>query len=260
MNLAFPINYAPAKDRARWFLEAKFPRALLNYRIFRKVGFEPEIALLPGLCDPKKASLDIGANIGVFTWHLLKHSRSILAFEPNPHLCNLLLRTFGSSIDIHQIALSNRRGTSKLSFPGNSHALGSLQTLRDHLPGTGGNRLTNFTVKTRPLDDLDMPPVGFIKIDVEGHELNVLKGAQRTILRNRPTLLIEIEERHNPGALKRAEEMLAGWGYAGRVLLENTLLPLANFDPAKHQNSNNIDHNGQRLGPYINNFIFSPEA
>ena len=173
MNLSFPINYAPPKDRARWFLEENFPRTLLNYRIFRKVGFEPEIALLPMLCDPKKASLDIGANIGVFTWHLLKHSRSTVAFEPNPRLCNLLLRTFGSSIDIHQIALSNIRGISKLSFPGNSHALGSLLALRGHLQAHEGNRLTNFTVKTHPLDDLDMPPVGFIKIDVEGHELNV---------------------------------------------------------------------------------------
>jgi len=54
--------------------------------------------------------------------------------------------------------------------------------------------------------------------------------------------------------------MLAGWGYAGRCLLDNTLLPRSNFDPARHQNSNNIDVNGQRLGPYINNFIFSPEA
>ncbi|MDA9981352.1 FkbM family methyltransferase [Gammaproteobacteria bacterium] len=260
MNLSFPINYAPPKDWARWFLEENFPRTLLNYRIFRKVGFEPEIALLPMLCDPKKASLDIGANIGVFTWHLLKHSRSILAFEPNPRLCNLLLRTFGSSIDIHQIALSNLRGSSKLSFPGNSHALGSLHTVQGHLPGGEDDHLTNFTVKTRPLDDLGMPPIGFIKIDVEGHELNVLKGAQQTILRNRPMLLIEIEERHSPEALKSAEEMLAGWGYAGRFLLDNTLLPLSNFDPARHQNSNNIDHNGQRLGPYINNFIFSPEA
>lgn len=58
------------------------------------------------------------------------------------------------------------------------------------------------------LDDIIKDDVGFIKIDVEGHELAVLKGATSLINRCRPVLLVECEERHSPGGTERLFKFL----------------------------------------------------
>jgi len=253
------INIVETKAGTRRLMERHFPRAMMNFRVLKKTGFEKEMTFLPELCDPKKVSLDIGANIGMFTWHLKRHSLSTMAFEPNPYLSGLLRRTFKGSVPVRQIALSNRRGTASLSFPNDEHALGSLaatdgqQCLSDNSAS-----YTSFDVETLRLDDLELPPVGFVKIDVEGHELEVLEGAQQTIRRHRPKLLVEIEERHRPGAVKKVIELLTKWGYAGSVLINGKLTAVSEFRLDTHQNPLNLDDYGNRIGTYINNFIFTP--
>mgnify|MGYP000034593587 FL=1 len=255
------IDFIETKTSTRHMMEKHFPRAMMNFRILKKTGFEREMAFLPELCDPDKISLDIGANIGMFTWHLRRHSLATMAFEPNPYLSDLLRRTFGDSVPVRQVALSNRCGTERLSFPNDEHALGSLGDTEDHqYLEENSDRFTSFDVETLRLDDLDFPPIGFIKIDVEGHELEVLEGAQRTIRTHHPKLLIEIEERHRPGAVKRVIELLTKWGYAGSVLIQGNLSAVSEFRLATHQNPLNLDDRGNRIGTYINNFIFTPRS
>jgi len=231
----------------------------MNYRIFKKTGFEKEMTFLPELCNPKKVSLDIGANIGIFTWHLRRHSLSAMAFEPNPYLSSLLRRTFRGSVPVRQVALSNQCGTASLSFPNDEHALGSLGTVEGQqcLPDNSDS-FTAFNVETLRLDDLELPVVGFVKIDVEGHELEVLEGAQQTIRTHRPNLLVEIEERHRPGAVQEVIELLTKWGYVGRFLLNGDLKAVSEFSLESHQNLRNLDECGNRIGTYINNFMFYP--
>jgi hypothetical protein len=60
-----------------------------------------------------------------------------------------------------------------------------------------------------------MPPVGFIKIDVEGHELSVIKGATALIRRDSPIILVELEDRHRPDAMRSFSSFLGGLGYGG---------------------------------------------
>ena len=86
------------------------------------------------------------------------------------------------------------------------------------------------SVQTACLDDVTLPRIGFIKIDVEGHELNVLEGAKRTISRDRPTLLIECEERHNPGGVSKLRELFRDAGYEGRFLHMDRMRSLDEFD------------------------------
>ena len=61
--------------------------------------------------------------------------------------------------------------------------------------------------------------MSFIKIDVEGHEEAVLRGMQGLMRCWRPTVLVEVEERHNPGAVGRVAAFMATHGYQGFFLL-----------------------------------------
>src|SRR5947209_3295951 len=79
--------------------------------------------------------------------------------------------------------------------------------------------------------------VGFIKIDVEGHEHSVLQGAQRTIERCRPRVLIEAEERHAPGSVRRIQAFFRRFGYRGYFVFHRQLAPIERFDPARMQRS-----------------------
>jgi hypothetical protein len=112
------------------------------------------------------------------------------------------------------------------------------------------------------LDDYNLASVGFIKIDVEGHELAVLRGGLKTIQRCLPMLLIEIEDRHKPRALKEVCELLGEIGYEGYFICKNQLNSVNCFDPTTHQNPKNIGgwkSGWKRSGVYINNFIFAPK-
>jgi hypothetical protein len=110
-------------------------------------------------------------------------------------------------------------------------------------------------VAMRTLDTMALDPVGFIKVDVEGHELAVLRGAHALIARDRPTMLVELEERFGEGSIARVREFLEPQGYRGLFLDGKNLHPVAAFDPARHQ----MMANWGTLGSYINNFIFLPE-
>jgi hypothetical protein len=70
------------------------------------------------------------------------------------------------------------------------------------------------------LDDYALDRVGFIKIDVEGHELAVLKGAEATIRGSMPSLLVEIEERHSLCGIQNVTAFLTGLRYEGFFVLK----------------------------------------
>ena len=105
-------------------------------------------------------------------------------------------------------------------------------------------------VQTARLDDYQLPPVGFIKIDVEGHEEAVLRGAAQTIARNRPVLMIEIEERHNPGALGRLFERFGADRYRVQCAIDGAL---ADSPPLARLMTQTRDDPS-----YISNFFFVP--
>ena len=105
-------------------------------------------------------------------------------------------------------------------------------------------------VSTRRLDSFNLEDVSFIKIDVEGYEEAVLNGAKDTIQKNRPSLLIEIEERHKLGATTQIPLMLENMRYSGWFLLEGQWHSFSKFEVSKHQRVNELS--------YINNFVFLP--
>jgi FkbM family methyltransferase len=220
----------------------------------RRLG-EAEFALIPFLCAKAKSSIDVGANVGVWSWAMAKHSTRVHAFEPNPKNLAKLRRNLGTvaNISIHGVALGDRAGEATLRIPrgakGHSNQGASLSRA-----AVGDDRAyTALAVEQKPLDDCAIDNVGFIKIDVEGFEQSVLQGAGETIARDRPNLLMEIEEAHTDIPVDDSVRRVEALGYRCLYLRRGTLTPFSQFDPA-------ADHgNPQAPEDYVFNFIFLPE-
>jgi len=132
-------------------------------------------------------------------------------------------------------------------------------TIAPSNPLPGASELQLHTVRCARLDDYRLAPVGFIKIDVEGHEGAVLAGARDTVARNHPIALVEAEERHNAVAVCGVARFFEEFGYRGYFLLEGRLRPIAEFDAAAHQDGSHLS-DGRHTGVYVNNFLFVPHT
>jgi FkbM family methyltransferase len=228
------------------------PRQELKRVIARELRKgEPELRLLPDLVDPKRAAVDVGANRGVWTHQMAALCPRVYAFEPNPKMFAILDAARPSNAEARQIALSDRTGMASLKVPrsargfSNQHA--SLET-----NWAGAMEFGVVEVATARLDELGLEPVGFIKIDVEGHESAVIAGAAGLIARDRPTLLVELEERHSDRSIEASIAQVEALGYDAFVFKNGAQRPIGEFDPQ-------VDHRDAVETPaYIFNFIFKP--
>lgn len=162
--------------------------------------------------------LDIGASTGSFTLLARFHPMRVVAFEPAPEVCEILyenvrLNGLEGQVEIHSIALSSADGTSILKIPLDEHTgLSCLGT------PTRFKKWRAVEVVTRRLDSLGLAP-DFIKLDVEGWELEVVKGARETLSRTRPPILMESAIGNlRPGLRfdyqpKQLEKLLRSYGY-----------------------------------------------
>lgn len=237
-----------------------------KYRILQRLGqTRPDVRLIASLCDANRVSVDVGADVGEFTIAMLASSRSVIAFEPRPAQAHDLASMFdavGVPVRVEAVALSDKPGVTTMrvveSEPGRS-TIDTDNVLRD----VDGGSVQSIDVPVKRLDDLHLDGVGLIKIDVEGHELAVLLGATDTLARNQPVLVVEAEERHHPNAVGEIADLLTGLGYAGYFELEGARRPIAEFDPAQHQNPARIgSHEDDRVAyrDYVNNFAFFPNG
>jgi FkbM family methyltransferase len=174
---------------------------------------EPEIALLVGLLQPGDAAIDVGAYIGT---HAIPMARAVgpagqvLAFEPQP-LARQLLRANLAANQIGNVRL-------EATLCGAARGWADIPAIDYHRPGNFG--ATAFEaggqgaerVPIAPLDDVfDGERLRLVKVDAEGMEADVLRGAQRLLERLRPILYVENE------SLERSEDLLrliAALGYA----------------------------------------------
>jgi FkbM family methyltransferase len=204
---------------------------------------------LPFLVDPRRNAVDAGANKGTYTYFLARLAKHVHAFEPNPKMFQILRRSTARNVTASPIALSNEAGTAELRIPrqrkgGYSNQGGSLSSAKI------SRNYKSVVVEARRLDDIELGDVGFIKIDVEGFEQEVIDGAAATIKRCRPTMLVELEERYTKVPIERALQNILDLGYRGLFLDRGILRPLEDFDPeTQHRTTTN---------GYIFNFIFLP--
>ena len=215
---------------------------------------EAELALLPFLVPPGRVAVDVGANKGVYTLNLAALAPKVHAFEPHPRLVARLARAVPRHVAVHAMALSDRAGSQIFRVPlgrrGTSNQRGSLN------PDGPDKRHVTFPVAVGTLDALDLGDVGFIKVDVEGTELDVLAGGRDLIARCRPTLLVEIEEIHNRRPIETALASVTAMGYRGLYLQHGVLRPLEAFDAER---DHRLPFHGDRRG-YVYNFIFLAAA
>jgi FkbM family methyltransferase len=173
--------------------------------------------------DPNKDFIDIGSHIGTYSWLLSPHFNYVHAFEPNKeiynYLCgNIALRNQSHKINTYNLGISDKEDN--LTFYMRSHD-GGGSGFEDIDSNEPTQDIGKLPVKT--LDSFNFNNIGFIKIDVEGHEKKVLLGAKETLEKNNyPPILFESwapgeHPEHNPQYVanlrKELFETLEGYGY-----------------------------------------------
>jgi FkbM family methyltransferase len=203
--------------------------------------------LLDLLCEPNRASLDIGAKVGMYTYRIRAHSSEVIAFEPVPMFNRVLRAVFeGKRVRIEPFAVSDRRGRAKLRLPyghdgSRKYGRSTIDPANQFDPEIVA-RVDEIEVETRRIDDYDLADLGFIKIDVEGHELAVLAGAEATLARHIPNLLIECNDEHQPDAVKRLGAWLDAHGYNARFVDDGELRPIDEYERDVHWMKRGIEN------------------
>jgi FkbM family methyltransferase len=173
---------------------------------------ETEMLGLPELVAPGSVCLDVGAAAGVYTQalsHLAGPTGQVHSVEPlvfaHPMWSRVLHAYAAANVQRHHLALGSRTGVEHMSVP--IGRLGPV-TGRSFLDAQASGRGSNAEFRDEmavavPVETLDrfsarvgLPRLDFVKIDVEGAELHVLRGGEQVIEAWRPTLLVEIEARH----------------------------------------------------------------
>jgi FkbM family methyltransferase len=255
----------PMRLAAWQVLEIFSPRTFWRLKVhqLRRRSFEHELRIAPHLCNPHKISIDIGASVGFYSVNICENSARCIAFEPRPDQAARLLRMVsatGLRIQVEALALSDSAGFACLRVPTGDPGRSSIEGA-NHMEVGDGNTEISVTVTKRSLDEYGLLEVGFIKIDVEGHEMAVLRGAENTLRNSMPIILVEIEERHRAGATRQIPAYLAGLGYEGFFVLNHQVIPIAHFDSSIHQNVQRLAESTQGCEShegYVNNFFFLP--
>lgn len=208
-------------------------------------------------------ALDIGAADGVFSARMLPLVGSrgqVHAFEPNPRRVEDLRRVSSRRFEIHAVALSDRAGVAKLRVPLRAgDPLGGMGSLEGPL-SKAGEEVEEVEVPVARLSEVltDLTRLDFIKCDVEGHEPAVLAGALSLLERFHPTVLIEIEQRHQDRPVADTFALFERLGYTGWAFFPNGLRRVADFDLQRDQLSLLRDDPLTAAPPpkYVNDFLF----
>lgn len=218
------------------------------WRAWRKAadGHEGELRLLSAIVPRDRIAIDVGANRGNYTFFLSRLAKQTIAYEPAPPMARFVREAQLPHVEVREAGVSDAAGLLTYCAPLNKK--GGPQYNIGYLgeglpPGTKG---IEMPVKVVRLDDENLTNVGFMKIDVEGHEYAVIDGARGLLARCRPNLLVEIlEGRGDREAVFRNKtvQLLAGLGYEVYVFARGALRPLC--DAPLNQN--------------VMNYIFLPQ-
>ena len=164
--------------------ETHFPK-MLKKSVDKGLAPEYQVAVRRRsieLCSKRGTALDIGANVGLWSRDLVDNFAKVVAFEPVAVFRECLEKNVsGPNFFISPLALGDHdtQATMIITEGNSGHSHLDPATL-----GTGD-------VQVVKLDNLNMDNIDYIKIDCEGYEYRVLQGAEQTVKRWRPIMVIE---------------------------------------------------------------------
>jgi FkbM family methyltransferase len=237
------------------------------YELALSLRRDPLLAIIDRYVANGDVTVDIGAHRGWYTRRLAARSgRSgrVHAVEPNPSGVAILraVARRHENVLIHQVAASDRSGTGLLRRPyfdgARTDAMGSLSN-----PALDDVPHDSIEVELARIDEIlqgEAGRVAFIKCDVEGHEHEALLGAEETITRHRPVILVEIEQRHRERPLRETLDWIVRHRYAGFFVARSGKRPLAEFDLERDQLRYVGPHlrRGRPDQAYVSDFLFTP--
>lgn len=221
-----------------------------------------EIRFLRRLLKPGDLAIDVGAHKGGYLYwfqRAVKPSGHVLAFEPQRPAAEYLTRLKRISgydhVEVIGSAVSDSAGLKSLFSPSTRVSTGA--TL---VAGLFPENDATYQVEAVTLDGYlagrpDLPPPRYIKIDVETHELEVLRGGKHVLATVRPVVQFEADQRvYGDRPIGDIFRYLGSLGLSGFFFFDRELHPLAEFEVAVHQPERwkaTPNHPG-----YANNFLF----
>jgi len=172
-------------------------------------------------------AVDAGANLGMLSLRFSKLYSKVFSFEPHPLTFEMLqrnLRLYAPNAEAIQRGLSSNAGKFKLGV--DTDNIGNFYITNE----SSANR-ESYDVETVRLDDFFRSRtfrIGLIKIDIEGHEFELFKGATETISKDKPVILVE-DGNSKSGSKSESIKLLESLGY--KTFLEPALLPVRSRTP-----------------------------
>ena len=249
------ITFRDRLNRIKQNIKFKYLPFRLYHRIrcYKYAKYRsPELSLISNLVKNNQNSIDIGANLGLFTFFMSRASKHVFAFEPNPYPLENLKGLVDSNVTVLPIALGNNDGPVEIKIP---HHRKGWSSNGASLASKEINDGKIINIQCRKLDSLNIENIGLIKIDVEGFEIEVIRGAKDTILKNKPIMIIENEIVHTKDTNELFTTMNE-FGYDKYICNSiGKLEKVGNFSVEENQKNaiRNLDIN------YIQNFIFIPK-
>ena len=202
-------------------------KLLVKYKLIHILQ-DPVLNCAKGLLTKGDVVLDIGANRGTYSFYfknLVGETGEVFSFEPQNKIFNELEINLGKICNLFNIAISNKNGTQY--FYEHTEGAGPSSSLEKHNDLIESGLTKKIKVKTQTLDkiceDLHIIP-NFIKIDAEGHDLEIIKGTNRTIKKHKPILIFEFFPNFQKFANKDEDIMFLKENYNLEVIEKNTTL------------------------------------
>lgn len=193
-----------------WFptYDDHFPRmldkSLKNDGVVRYQWRARELAI--SQCARRRICIDIGANVGLWSCELVNHFDHVIAFEPVQEfrLC-FQKNVKQTNYTIHPVALGRQESMINMNIVQGNTGHSHVDT----------NSIGSGSIPLKTLDSFSLNDVDMIKIDVEGFEEEILLGAEKTILSNKPILAIEQQKHEYKNATVElpSVKILEKWGY-----------------------------------------------
>jgi FkbM family methyltransferase len=195
----------------------------------------------------------VGAHAGSYTVKLARIAPKVFAFEPDTEMADLLERATPRNVVVSSDAVSDTAGWKTFRVPveagHESVTLGSLAPL-------DSEATHDRQVRTTTLDQLADEDVGFIKIDVEGHEAEVLAGGRELLRRRRPVFLLEANDAED---VARLGAFFADEDYAGFfVHPDGGTRPIEELTPDLQDRAELERPVTRREMRFVNNFFYVP--